>query len=824
MNLPFSNISEIVIATESHPTESTVLAYSELRRGLRRLTRKISVQDDKSASEGSLLFTLQAAGTAAGSNVESYTIAYHDSSPPRLAINAASEQSLLYAVFDFLERQGVVFGLDGELYPMDSPTHLCLPESDSPWSGIPRFASRGLQPWPDFLNCITIFNEEDLRAYLEAMLRMRLNTLGIHVYGQSQKWAEPFLSFEYGGVGHAAFADTTATDRWGYLPQRTSRYGMSAPQYFDDEIFGADATRYAAGPWETAERSQRLWQSMFNYAAELGIKMGIGFELYQLPEEIVKAVPAQVRATVEHSIATDSGATYTFSFNRVDPTSRAAKYILETRLAHLLETYPTVSYIQLWEDEFTNWTSQKRAIETPIEPIMQAHDFLRRHAPDKRLVVAGWGGVVRNFPRFHRELPADIIFSALSDQFGWDPIHENFGALDDRERWPIPWLEDDPSMWFPQLHVSRFEKDLQRAEDLACTGMIGIHWRHRIVDPVATYMARRSWDDSYTTKAHYHAYAKTQASGERAAAFGNWLHDTDVNRKLVETWTGNIRDDGHYQSQEFSGDYGEVFLHGVGDVDDATLATLDETIADLQRIASDIPPETCEGENLGYWTGQVGFMSPYLHAWRAGRKLEKLLDSLFAQRNDGEEPDIAVVHEQAIPLWIEVLRYTREAVLRFQRTVATRNDLGMLASIHNKFVRIATFRLKASILEFIDEIPPDAQQALDTAVAPDTDNIASLIVPTRPTRLRPGQSIRISAIAPGTAELTHIAIHYRGIGAPGWQSIAMTHIGRRTWGADLTMPIDFADGIEYHIRAEFGATPQPITRRCPRQGNYIVSK
>ena len=303
MNLPFSNISEIVIATESHPTETTVLAYSELRRGLRRLTRKISVQDDKSASEGSLLFTLQAAGTAAGSNVESYTIAYHDSSPPRLAINAASEQSLLYAVFDFLERQGVVFGLDGELYPMDSPTHLCLPESDSPWSGIPRFASRGLQPWPDFLNCITIFNEEDLRAYLEAMLRMRLNTLGIHVYGQSQKWAEPFLSFEYGGVGHAAFADTTATDRWGYLPQRTSRYGMSAPQYFDDEIFGADATRYAAGPWETAERSQRLWQSMFNYAAELGIKMGIGFELYQLPEEIVKAVPAQVRATVEHSIA-----------------------------------------------------------------------------------------------------------------------------------------------------------------------------------------------------------------------------------------------------------------------------------------------------------------------------------------------------------------------------------------------------------------------------------------------------------------------------------------------------------------------------------------
>jgi hypothetical protein len=70
--------------------------------------------------------------------------------------------------------------------------------------------------------------------------------------------------------------------------------------------------------------------------------------------------------------------------------------------------------------------------------------------------AAGLGGVARNFEDFYKRLPRDIVFSCLSDSLGWDPIHEVFGKLEDRERWPIPWLEDDPGMWLPQFHVNRF--------------------------------------------------------------------------------------------------------------------------------------------------------------------------------------------------------------------------------------------------------------------------------------------------------------------------------------------------------------------------------
>ena len=61
-----------------------------------------------------------------------------------------------------------------------------------------------------------------------------------------------------------------------------------------------------------------------------------------------------------------------------------------------------------------------------VTPFQQAYDFLKRNAPQKRLVLGGWGGVARNLADFHKRLPMDIVFSCLSDSLGWDPIDEVF--------------------------------------------------------------------------------------------------------------------------------------------------------------------------------------------------------------------------------------------------------------------------------------------------------------------------------------------------------------------------------------------------------------
>jgi hypothetical protein len=816
------NESLATILIPPSPTFKQRLAANELHRGLLQLGLSSTVATGEwgGAVGGTGVRFVLTAGREAS---ERYSIRLqHAGEETEVHLRGESDQALLYAVFDFLERQGALFGIDGDVYPLTAPEKLQLPPADAPWEGSPRFGVRGLLPWPDFLNCISVYNREDWRAYLEAMLRMRFNTLGIHVYGQEDQWAESFLSFEYGGVGHLAHLDTTVSDRWGYLPQRTSRYGMSAAQYFDGEIFGADSTRFARGPWEAAEMAQKDWREAFAYAEQLGIRTGVGFEPYRVPEEIRRACPPEVR---REDVYDFHGRTH--RIERIDPLSRTARYILETRLAQLLEAYPSVSYVYLWEDEMANWASQGTNVQLPVTPFQQAYDFLRRHAPDKRLVLAGWGGVVRHFGAFHRALPEDIIFTALNDQVGWDPVHEAFGELGDRERWPIPWLEDDPAMWFPQFHVNRFAKDLQRAEQFGCQGVLGIHWRHRIVDPTAAYMARRFWAQTLETQQYYQAYAATQAAAPRAEALAEILRDADLNRRLLATWDGEYLPDGHATNRGFSGDYSEAFTIESGfPIDEKVIADQQQMIAGLAALfaAAETP---LEKERLGYLYGQVRFMDPYAQAWREGVELHKLIMALQERKAQGDaEGAAAAMREQGVPLWINLLRHTREAVLSFQHTVATRNDLGMLASIHNKFVRIATFRFCASLLEFMEELPPEAEAAYAAALGPDTELPAALIVPTRPTRLSPGEWVTITAVAPGMLEVSSVQLLWRRPGAEAWQAVPLTAAGRRTYTYDFQMPPG-APAVEYKVQATFAASPAPVVVTAPPAGGataYVISQ
>ncbi len=270
---------------------------------------------------------------------------------------------------------------------MDAVEGLRLPLAGEPWIGTPGLSTRGLLPWPDFLNCISVYNDEDFKAYFAAMLRMRFNLLGMHVYTQNNPLAESYLSFDFAGSGHlAALEDSTMTS-WGYLPQRTSTYKMGAAEFFDRETFGADATRLAADNWDKADRTTAMLRKALTFSKQLGIRTGIGFEPYVNPAETLTALPPESRS---------------FPGGLIE--SRVGHDLLERRLADLLERYPMVDYVWLWQDEGTNWDSRKKEIKLSVTPFMQAHEFLKRHAPDKRLVLGGWGGVARHFEDLHQRL------------------------------------------------------------------------------------------------------------------------------------------------------------------------------------------------------------------------------------------------------------------------------------------------------------------------------------------------------------------------------------------------------------------------------------
>ncbi|HYK88324.1 MAG TPA: hypothetical protein VE398_06120 [Acidobacteriota bacterium] len=755
------------------------LARAELLRGLHRL----GLGTDERAGTGRVGFAFRLDATRF-KNPESYSIsARADGS---VTFSGASEQALLYAVFDFLEKQGAFFGIDGESYPLDPPRELILPKDGYAWDATPRFAIRGLLPWPDFLNCITVYNTEDFQAYFESMLRMRFNTFGMHVYSGASQWAESYLSFEYGGAGHLAFLDTTATNRWGYLPQRTSRYTMGGADFYAAEVFGSDATRLARDPWEIEERTRDLLKRAYSYAERLGIKTGIGFEPYQIPDEIVRALPPEAR---RYPTPEKPGP-------RFDMESVAARDLLEERLGELLEAYPGVDYVWLWEDEQMNWDSRRRGEPLSVTPFLQAHKFLQRHAPQKRLVVSGWGGVARHFESFHQRLPLDIIFTCLSDSLGWDTVHEVFGKLEGRERWPIPWLEDDPSMWLPQFHVHRFERDMNRALQLGCQGLLGIHWRHRIVDPTAGFQARFSWDGNLTPAAHFLAYARTQAAGGRVERLSQTLLETDRDRKLLSTFTGEFKD-GHAVTREFSGDYNEGFTFWNDYAPEPAVVESQKQVAASLRAIADEAASPAERERVEYLAGHVEFLVPYAQAWAYAHRMHQILKAAAALK-EGENMSEArsKVRNEAVPLWLALAPQVRSAILRFQSIVSNRNDLGALASMHNKFVRLALIRLRLSMKEYLEELPADVEDTFKQVTRPDPQARPRLFIPTRPSLLARNEQARLTLVSTGTGR---VQLHTRAWGEAQWNKSQVRSVARKTYEATLGPFQGSAPFVEYFV-------------------------
>ncbi|HUY15402.1 MAG TPA: hypothetical protein VMX16_17500 [Terriglobia bacterium] len=768
-------------------------ASREMARGLRNLgLAREPIEATVGAatpSSGDFVFTLSVDRNKF-QNPEAYEIAQQDAS--RLSLTGATPQAVLYAAFDILERQGAFFGLDGEVYPLDPAKSLNLPSIGNSWQGQPRFKVRGLVPWPDFLNCVTVYNREDWRAYLEAMVRMRFNTLGVHVYSGADQWTESFLSFEYAGAGHLAYTDTSATNRWGYLPERTSRFGMGSPEFYADEVFGSEATTRAKSCWEDEEFAQQLWAEAFRYAKQLGIRTGVGFEPYQIPDEIFRAAPPEAHYVPKNP---------NIPGPRIDPESTAAKDILEARLGRLLQAYPTVDYVWLWEDEQMNWASQKGNVPLSVTPFKQAHDFLKRHAPEKRMVLSGWGGVVRHFAYFHKALPEDVIFSSLNDNLGWDPVSEEYGKLEGRERWPIPWLEDDPAMWLPQFHVRRFVRDMDLAEKYGCQGLMGIHWRHRIMDADAGFQSRYSWQKDLTPTQFFQAFSSVQAREPRANSLAKVLDDTDRDRLILCSWDGQIKD-GHHETHEYTGDYDEAFQFWNGYEPPESIKQSQAQVARQLRGLADSASSLTERERLNYLAGFVEFLTPYSESWSLAFHLNEKLKNAAELKKQGK-PDEAktLIRSEGVPLWLKLAPRVRQVFLGYQGIVSTRNDQGQLASMHNKYERLALYRLRASMKEFLGELPPEVEQLFSQVRQPDPNAAPRLFVPTRPTLLGSGDRVRVHAVLPGRGEVAAVSLITRAGESSPWTPSRMNRTGRRTFVAELEYRKTASPLLDYYVAA-----------------------
>jgi len=167
---------------------------------------------------------------------------------------------------------------------------------------------------------------------------------------------------------------------------------MGSANYFDGEVFGSDATRLGRDPWEIAERTRTmLGRALAMQKTRPAHRRRI--RTVPDPDETYRALPPEARSADPRRRP------------RFDPSSYTGRKLLETRLDQLLTAYPDVDHVWLWEDEGANWDSRKEGIPLPTAAFNLAHDFLRRHAPAKRLVISGWAASRAISPSCTRPCP-----------------------------------------------------------------------------------------------------------------------------------------------------------------------------------------------------------------------------------------------------------------------------------------------------------------------------------------------------------------------------------------------------------------------------------
>ncbi len=438
---------------------------------------------------------------------EAYWIHTLEQDAKRMLITGASDISVLYGVYHFLETLGIRFYLHGDVLP-DQPV-VELEKQTFQITGKPLFRLRGILPFHDFPEGPDWWNQEDYYVILAQLCKMRANFFGLHTYPENEKapeamTAEPLVWIgkkeDCGESGEVACSYPvqhfkTNGNSWGYHPMKTSEYLFGAGNVFEKDCYGAD---YMEGYEEDIyseelhrggvpqDKYNQMFQSCgevlkntFAYAKKMHVRTCIGTE-----------VPLTVPGLVRERYHLDG------EISRQD-----IEELYEGIFERIKSTHD-LDYFWMWTPEDWTWLGN-----TPEETEKTIQDFscaieakAKTEAPFE-LAVCGWTlGPQEDRAAFDKYLPKSMPFSCINRNVGFDPLEPKFTELQGRPAWAIPWMEDDPAMISPQLWAGRMRRDAYDAKRYGCEGLMGIHWRTKQIAPNVKALLQAAWEQPWAER------------------------------------------------------------------------------------------------------------------------------------------------------------------------------------------------------------------------------------------------------------------------------------------------------------------------------------
>ena len=383
------------------------------------------------------------------------------------------------------QKLGVRFQVDGDVIP-DTRVPLVLPVLDE--THRPLFALRGLQPFHDFPEGPDWWTLDDWKAVVSQAAKLRMNFIGLHTYPFQNKDLGPEPTVWIGlpedvnadgtvkTSDYASWYTTAKFQPYGcYRPEKTSAFSFGGAALFPSDNHGAEVNgpedfpfpKTPAASVALIDRTGRMLRAVFDEAHRLGMKTCVGTES---PLDIPEVVKARLKE---------------MGMKPEDPATLQKLY--EGMFRRIQRAYP-IDYYWIWGHE--GEIDQARFVTN----LQCARAALLDSKASFGLGICGWGWITQNFPALDQALPKDVAFSAISMSVGNAPVSPNFGRLAGRQKWAIPWFEDDGGLSSPQLCVGRMRKDAVDARQYGCNGLMGLHWHTRILSPNISALAQAAWD------------------------------------------------------------------------------------------------------------------------------------------------------------------------------------------------------------------------------------------------------------------------------------------------------------------------------------------
>lgn len=415
----------------------------------------------------------------------------------RLIITGGSDIAVLYGAYHFAEKLGVRFYLHGDVIP-DERISFEIPELDETHN--PLFDVRGLNPWGTHSEGFDLWNKQDWKQVLSQMVKLRMNFVGIHCYNHHDNknynpeptvWLGLEDEFDSDGKVLQSYPVdyfNTLRTTVGYTSTKTGDFSYGCSQLFERDDWGPDVmSGYSPAPTnmegqnEIFNRTGELYSEVFEFAGMLGIKTAVGTETPMKLDDDLKA--RLQKMNLDTSDSSVISGLYKGAFKRIMATHK-------------------LDYFWLWTPEDWTWKgNSQEEFNATIKDIELAQKALHDVKAPFQLATAGWVlGPTHDRAALDKLLSKDIPFSAISRNVGHVEIETAFGEIRDREKWAIPWLEDDVAMTSPQLWVGRTRVDAFTALKYGCNGLIGLHWRTRGLSPQVSALAQAGWEQPWELK------------------------------------------------------------------------------------------------------------------------------------------------------------------------------------------------------------------------------------------------------------------------------------------------------------------------------------